>query len=57
MTVCKYLNLEEGFRGEAKKSREIEGVTSQHSFHQAEPNELESPDSMRLQSDMTHTHA
>lgn len=63
MTVCKYLNLGEGTRGDTEKCHEIEGVSSQHLFHQAVSNELLFPDSTRLLVDAslhptahTHTH-
>lgn len=35
MTVCKYLNLWKGTRGDNEECHEIGGVSSQHLFHQA----------------------
>lgn len=53
MTVCKYLNLGKGTRGENEKCREIGGVSSQHLFHQAFSNEVQLPDSIGLLVDMS----
>lgn len=43
MTVCKYLNLWKGTRGDNEDCREIGGVSSQHLFHQAFSNEVRFP--------------
>lgn len=48
MTVCKYLNLHRGTRGDDEERREIGGVSSRHLFHQAFSNEVQLPDSVRV---------
>lgn len=48
MTVCKYLNLHRGTRGDDEERREIGGVSSRHLFHQAFSNEVQLLDSARV---------
>lgn len=48
MTVCKYLNLHRGTRGDDEERREIGGVSSRHLFHQASSKEVQLPDSVRV---------
>lgn len=47
MTLCKYLNLGRGTRGDNKKCRETGGVSRQPLFNQAFSNEVHLHDSMR----------
>lgn len=54
MTVCKYLNLHRGTRGDDEERREIGGVSSRHLFHQAFSNEVQLLDSARGYHRMCH---